>query len=267
MAVWSRRPTQPRGVILLVHGRTWSSLPDFDLQVPGRQLSVMSSLVARGFATYAVDLRGYGQTPPDPSGWLTPRRSASDLLNVLAWVAARHPQLAPPAVVGWSRGAMIAQLVAQVSPARVSTLVLFGFAYDPDARFVDVAVPAKPPRERNTRAAAVADFISPDITPPEVIEAFATKALEADPILADLKGDGEFNALDPGQVTVPTLVLFGSRDPGVLQADAGKFFARLATPDKQLVVLPGADHAAQVESSHDAWIAAVVNFLNRPPVR
>jgi pimeloyl-ACP methyl ester carboxylesterase len=267
MAVWSRRPPQPRGVVILIHGRTWSSLPDFDLQVPGRPRSVMASLAGRGLATYAVDLRGYGQTPPDPSGWLTPRRSASDLLNVIAWVASRHPQLPPPALIGWSRGAMVAQMVAQVSPARVAALVLFGFAYDPDARFIDVAVPARPLRDRNTRAAAVADFISPEITPPEVIEAFATQALEADPILADLKGDGEFNALDPAQVTVPTLVLYGSRDPGVLQADAARFFVRLATPDKQMVVLPGADHAAQIENSHDAWIAAVMSFLNRPPVR
>ena len=49
--------------------------------------------------------------------------------------------------------------------------------------------------------------------------------------------------------------------------DAGKFFAALATPDKQMVSLPGADHAAQLEDTHDAWIAAVVNFLTRPPAR
>ena len=62
-------------------------------------------------------------------------------------------------------------------------------------------------------------------------------------------------------------MLFGSRDPGVSAEDAGKFFARLATPDKQMVVLPGGDHAAQIEDTHDAWIAAIVNFINRPSVR
>ncbi len=34
MAVWSRTARHPKGVILLLHGRTWSALPDFDLQVP-----------------------------------------------------------------------------------------------------------------------------------------------------------------------------------------------------------------------------------------
>jgi pimeloyl-ACP methyl ester carboxylesterase len=264
MAVWARQPPSPRGVVVLVHGRTWSSLPDFDLQVPGLQRSVMASLSAHGVAAYAVDLRGYGGTPRDETGWLTPRRSASDLLNVLRWVESRHPALGPPALVGWSRGAMVAQMVAQMAPARVSALVLFGFAYDPDARFVEPVLPAQPARERNTRAAAVADFISPDVAPRAVIEAFVEQALKADPVLADLRNDSEFNMLNPVQVTVPTLVLFGSRDPGVLHADAGKFFARLTTPDKQLTALPGGGHAAQLENTHDAWIAAVVGFLARP---
>ena len=44
-------------------------------------------------------------------------------------------------------------------------------------------------------------------------------------MLVDLKNDAEFNALDPARVTVPTLVMFGERDPGIVQAEAGKFFA------------------------------------------
>jgi pimeloyl-ACP methyl ester carboxylesterase len=260
MAVWARRPASPKGVVLLLHGRTWSSLPDFDLEVPGLERSVMASLAARGFAAYAMDRRGYGATPRDSTGWLTPRRSATDVMNVLAWVAAQHPTLPRPALVGWSRGAM----VGQVAPARVSALVLFGFAYDPDAKFVDPVMPDVPRREQNTPAAAASDFVSPDVTPRIVIQAFTEQALRADPVLADLRADGEFNMLNPAQVTVPTLVLFGSRDPGVLHSDAGKFFARLAAPDKQMVSLPGADHAAQLENTHEAWIAAVVGFLGRP---
>ena len=67
IAVWCRSAQVPRAVVLLIHGRTWSSLPDFDLQVPGLQRSVMVALAARGIAACAVDLRGYGATPRDPS--------------------------------------------------------------------------------------------------------------------------------------------------------------------------------------------------------
>jgi pimeloyl-ACP methyl ester carboxylesterase len=267
MAVWVRRPASPRGVVLLVHGRTWSSRPDFDLQVPGLQRSVMSSLSAQGFAAYAVDLRGYGETPRDASGWGTPRRSASDVINVAAWIARQHPDLPRPVLIGWSRGAAIAMLAAQLAPSHVSALVMFGFAYDPDAAFADTDVPDRPARAKNTAESAASDFISPAVTPPAVVRAFVTQALRADPVEVDLRGDTEFDALNPAAVKVPTLVLFGERDPGIAQADAGKFFARLAAPDKQLVVLPGADHVAQLEDTHAAWISAVVDFLTRPSAR
>src|ERR1041385_810971 len=107
MTVWARRPPSPTRSIVLVHGRTWSSRPDFDLQVPGLQRSVMMDLAAHGIAAYAVDLRGYGETPRDATGWLTPRRSAADVASVLTWVAQQHPSLPKPALCGWSRGAAI----------------------------------------------------------------------------------------------------------------------------------------------------------------
>jgi pimeloyl-ACP methyl ester carboxylesterase len=264
LAVWARRPETPRGVVLLLHGRTWSSLPDFDLQVPGLQRSVMQSLADRGFIAYALDFRGYGATSRDATGWLTPRRSAADVVNVLTWITARHADLPPPALVGWSRGAAVAQLVAQTAPTRMSALVLFGFVFDPDAQFMDVPPPEQPQRLRNTEDMAKSDFVSPRVTPPAVVQAFVAQALESDPVLADLKGDGEFNALKPSRVSVPTLVMYGERDPGVPADTAGRFFAQLAAGDRQMVVLPGADHAAQLEDTHDAWIAAVVNFITRP---
>jgi alpha-beta hydrolase superfamily lysophospholipase len=227
----------------------------------------MLSLASRGVAAYAVDLRGYGQTPRDGTGWLTPRRSAADVLNVLTWIGRQHPELPRPALLGWSRGAAVAMLATQQAANRLSALILFGFAYDPDLDFVDVTVPERPALARNTPASALADFISPQVTPDAVVKAFVEQALRADPVLADLRNDGEFNALDPGRLTLPTLVLYGARDPAVLHEDAGKFFGRLATPDRQLVVLPEGDHAAQLEDTHEAWIEAVVGFLARPPVR
>jgi pimeloyl-ACP methyl ester carboxylesterase len=267
MAVWARRPASPRGAVLLVHGRTWSSRPDFDLQVPGLQRSVMASLASQGFAAYAVDMRGYGETPRDATGWLTPKRAAADTLNVLTWIAAQHPSLPKPALVGWSRGAATSMLAAQSTPARLSALVLFGFAFDPDSTFADGTYPDKPPMARNTAAAAASDFVSPHVTPRAVVDAFVAQALRSDPINADVKNDGEFAALSPQKLLVPTLVLYGERDINAPPPDAAKFFGRIAATDKQMVQLPGADHAAQLEDTHDAWIAAVVNFITRPPAR
>lgn len=267
MAVWARRPAAPKGAILLVHGRTWSSRPDFDLQVPDLSRSVLASFVAQGFAAYALDLRGYGATPRDQTGWLTPKRSAEDIINVLGWVAAQHPALPKPTLVGWSRGAIMAAMAAQAAPGKVSNVVLFGFALDPELEFADLDPGDKPAMSRNSAASAESDFVSPDVTPRTVIAAFVEQALKADPILVDLKDDSDFNAFKPDKLETPSLVIFGSDDPGLVIEDAGKMFAAIAAKDKQMVVLPGADHAAQLEDTHDAWIAAIVNFINRPPAR
>jgi pimeloyl-ACP methyl ester carboxylesterase len=267
MVVWARKPATPRGTILLVHGRTWSARPDFDLQVAGLRRSVMQSFVAAGFAAYAVDLRGYGETARDATGWLTPRRAAADIANVLEWIAGQHKGLPKPTLVGWSRGAAMAGMVGIANPGLVSNVVMFGFAVDPDLQFANIESPSKPVMAKNTAAAATSDFVSPKITPKEVITAFVEQALKADPILADLRNDAEFNAFKPESLNVPTLVLYGSDDPGVSDEDAGKMFGKIAARDKQMIVLPGSDHAAHIEDTHDAWIAAILNFINRPPAR
>jgi len=120
-----------------------------------------------------------------------------------------------------------------------------------------------PARAKNTADAAASDFISPKVTAPAVIRAFVAQAMKSDPVLVDLKNDVEFNQLSPSRISVPTLVMFGDRDPGVARADAEKFFAVLGTSQKQLVVLPGADHAAHLENTHDLWISSILTFLAR----
>jgi alpha-beta hydrolase superfamily lysophospholipase len=264
-AVWARVPAGPRGAVLLLHGRTWSSLPDFDLQVPGLNRSVLVSLAAKGFAAYALDQRGYGETPRDATGWITPRQAAADAAGVLAWIAARHPQLPRPALLGWSLGAATAHLVAASSPTDLSAVILYGYAPDPDGVIASVVEPAAPAREKNTREAAASDFVSPRLTDPSVVKAFVEMAVRTDPVHVDWKDEEQF-ICDSSRIRVPTLMLFGDRDANVDAQSQKRFFRRLATKEKATVSFPGADHCAHLEATHDAWIAAVVNFLNRPGV-
>ena len=152
-AVWSRSPQSPRQIMLLIHGRTWSTLPDFDLQVPGEDLSLMEGLVERGIAVYGLDLRGYGETPRDASGWLTPDRAAEDVSQVLAWVRDRHPDLPAPYLFGWSYGATVSQLVGQRHPDAMSGLILFGYPLRPG---YDESPDNEQPLRAPTTAAAAA---------------------------------------------------------------------------------------------------------------
>jgi pimeloyl-ACP methyl ester carboxylesterase len=263
LSLWGREVAKPKGVIVLLHGRTWSALPDFDLQVPGDQRSVMQSLNARGYSAFALDMRGYGKTPRDATGWLTPDRAARDVAQALEWLAMAK-NIQRPVLLGWSYGSLVAQLAAQRRPELMSALILFGYPRDP-AKLVFPAETSEPARAVNTREAAASDFISPRVTPKKVIDAYVAAALAADPVRADWRNQhAEFQALDPSKVTVPTLLMQGERDPFAPADAQARLFVGLGTSDKQWVVLSGGDHAALLEDTHTAFIAAIVAFVSRP---
>lgn len=269
LALWSRRPAAPRGAVVLLHGRTWSGVPDFDLEVGDGSRSLMRALAEHGWAAYALDLRGYGATPRDATGWNTPERAAKDLATALEHVRAQHPDLPPPAVLGWSLGALVAQLAAQRAGARggatMSALALYGYPRDPDRVGVRAsAEPDEPPREANTAASAASDFITPGAIDDETIDAFVAAALAADPIRVDWRKMEELGALDPRKVGVPTLVIHGAGDPLAPVASQAKLFARLAHPDRAWVIVDGGDHAAHLEDCGPRFVHAVVAFLERP---
>jgi pimeloyl-ACP methyl ester carboxylesterase len=262
LTLWSKEPVEHRGAILLIHGRTWSSLPNFDLHVAEGERSVMSALTAAGYAAYALDLRGYGASPRDATGWLTPDRASADVAAALEWIARREGR--PAALFGYSMGALVAQLTAQREPQLMNALILFGYPRDPanPPRLGPLA--AVPPREVNTRERAQSDFISPAVTPPPVIEAYVTAALASDPIRVDWCNQEQFAELDPAKVSVPTLLLQGERDPLAPLVAQARLFTQLGNPDRRWTILPGGDHAALVEDTQPAFIAAIVAFLERP---
>lgn len=267
IAVWGRVPANARKSILLIHGRTWSSRPDFDLQVPGLKRSVMQSFADRGIAAYAVDLRGYGETPRDPSGFTTPDRAAADVAAVLRWVAAQHPKLEAPALLGWSNGAVVAMHVAEMHAALVSHVVMFGFTPSPEYQLLAVPAPRVAPKTRNTAEAARSDFITPSVTPPAVIRAFVTQALAADPIFAEWKSEEQWNVLRADKLRVPFMILHGELDPGADPTAAAAFMAKAVASSRSYVVLPGADHGAQIEDTHEMFMSVVTEFIARPTIK
>jgi pimeloyl-ACP methyl ester carboxylesterase len=191
---------------------------------------------------------------------------------VLTWIAQRDRGIGKPALLGWSNGALIAQLTAQQHPELISDLILYGYPRDPDnpvpnASTADQPAPEQPPREANTRENAISDFISPQVASQKLIDAYAAAALKADPVRADWKQLEEFRALDAAKVKAPTLVIHGNRDPLAPIAAQARLFVRLANPDKQWIILAGGDHAAMLEDTHDAFIAAICAFLERPKLK
>jgi pimeloyl-ACP methyl ester carboxylesterase len=261
MTLWEKSPTDPKAQILLLHGLTWSSLPDFDLQVEGEDLSFMDGLNALGYSVYALDARGYGATPRDASGWLTPDRAARDVSNVLAWLRERSAKEVH--LFGWSYGAMVAPLVMQRAPEDADTLILFGYPFSLErySVFEKVVHPAVAPAQANTAENAASDFIVPGSISQQAIDTYVEASLRADPVRADIRNTYEWAELNPARIKTPTLLITGEFDPLVPIAQQAEFFRDLGTADKWFVILPGGDHAALLETPRERMLHAMDSFM------
>ena len=263
-ALWEKSPPEARGAMVLLHGRTWSARPNFDLQVPGEDLSLMDGLVEAGYAAFAVDLRGYGQTPRDETGWLNPDRAAKDLKAVLERVRLLTEGAPRPFLLGWSRGSKVAQLTVQRWPELVSALVFFG--YSPTfagAPLADGEGDTPPAAAPNNPANAASDFITPGSISQHAIDAYVKAAMEADPIRVDWRGAAEWDELDPTLVRVPTLLIHAEFDPIATPEQRASLFHSLGTSDRESLEVSGADHMAFLESARPDFLKALLGFMER----
>jgi pimeloyl-ACP methyl ester carboxylesterase len=261
MALWEKSATGASEAILLVHGRTWSAIPDFDLQVENEDLSLMDGLVAAGYAVYAIDMRGYGNTPRDETEWLTPDRAAEDLAIIVKWISEQQEWHIKPHLFGWSMGSTNAQLMAQRHPELISSLILFGYWFDNEQDIPIDTTNVSLKKLVNTATAAASDFIIPGSISQKAIDTYVARALEADPIKVDWKNLAQYNELDPAKVSTPTLILQGEHDPIAPTARQVKLYTRLGTAHKQWITVPGGDHAAFMETPRAYFIHSLVSFL------
>lgn len=261
IALWEKRAKGATEAVLLVHGRTWSALPDFDLQVEGEDLSLMDGLVEEGYAVFAVDLRGYGETPRDESGWLTPNRAADDVANVVRWIDTNGDWDAKTHLFGWSMGSTISQLSVQRHTGLVSSLTLFGYWRDDDVDLPADEAGIVPLKENNTATNAASDFITPGSISQKAIDTYVHAALESDPVRVDVRSTDQYNELDGRLIDVPTLIIYGEFDPIAPAEYQEKLFRSIGSGRKQLVSVAGGDHAAFLETPREYFIHELVNFM------
>jgi pimeloyl-ACP methyl ester carboxylesterase len=259
IVVWEKSVKEAKGLILLHHGRTWSSLPDFDLQLEGEELSLMDGFNRQGYSVWAMDARGYGETTRDASGWNTPNRAAKDISIVLQWLADKsHTKIN---LWGWSMGSMLSQLAAQQYPENIKSLILFGYPLA-----LGFAIPSdiqntEAPKFPTTEEAAASDFIVPGSISQNAIDEYGRHALQADPIRADWHYQHQYNALDASKLRMPVLLLQGEFDPLTDTAMHAQIFSKLPNANKQWVVLKDGDHAALLEIPRIKLIYATTNFI------
>lgn len=262
MAVWEKSVDNPKGIILFVHGRTWSGVPDFDLQVEGEDLSLMDGMIEQGYTVYAIDLRGYGDTPRDSTEWLTPNQAAQDVINVLRWISAQNDNQKIH-LFGWSMGSTVSLLATQKDASDLASLSVFGYWMDLDFNIPEDSLNITLAKRVNTAEAAASDFITPGSISQKAIDTYVKMALEADPIRTDWRRQHEFNQIDPSLINLPVLILQGEFDPVSPTERQAKLFTRLKTADKSWVVISGGDHAAFMETARPKFIKEFTNFIER----
>jgi len=277
--------------ILLLHGRTWSSVPVFHLlggtgtnndnQNSNHSRSLIEYLYDEGLQPYAMDFRGFGGTPSDSSGVVVPNTCVKDVECALKFIIQKHCHTSSghnhqlPALLGWSQGALVAQLFAQKHPQDISKLVLYGSIYDPLVSYPPIPLYANTNQTvhddqqqqqqqiKNTYNSAIEDFTIEGSIPPEPAALFAHSALISDPYKAQWHYLSQFNNLDPARVSVPTLVVAGDQDPYAPIRVQSALFSNLGRgADRTWSIIADADHAVHLlDSGRDRLVNIVKSFV------
>jgi pimeloyl-ACP methyl ester carboxylesterase len=256
-------PGQLGELVLLVHGLGGSSTNWTDL---------MEHLTAsRQFSCVAVDLPGFGFSPPPPDSDYTVLAHARTIISLI-----EHLSQAPAHLVGNSMGGAVVTKVAALRPDLVSTLTLISPAL-PDLRprllplrLAVVAAPGvgrvllerigKQPAAARTDLSVSELFYDPELMHPlrrdqEVAEVirrdgldYANDALRlsARSLVAEYLRVGRRSLWrDAEAVSAPALIVHGSADRlvnPVMAVKAARTFAAA-----RVVILPGVGHVAMME--------------------
>jgi len=129
LSLWSVRPAgrDAGPTALFVHGKTFPSVPDFDLQVPGagQTHSYMEYLARRGVHCWCFDHRGFGASWKPAAGTLfTSRVRSRDLLAVLPTVRRHSPS--PITMVALSLGCATVAAALEQDSGIAGRIVLLG---------------------------------------------------------------------------------------------------------------------------------------------
>ena len=261
-----REPGLPPAV--MAHGLGGSSLNWTDLM----------GLLQRDVDSWAVDLGGFGQSPPPRDGNMTPSGHARSLAEFV-----EHLDAGPVHLFGNSMGGAVALQLAARRPDLVRSLTLISpalpslFATKSNAHLPVIAVPGVGERlvpkyletDPGSRVQGTIDVCYADPTRvstqrlAESVEEVRSRdhlPYASDAFLRSLRGLLR-TYLDPGpnrpwklaeRVACPTLVIYGRKDPLVDPRSAHRVTRHFR--DAHVVVLPDSGHVAQME--HPEFVAA-----------
>ena len=260
--------TEPDRSILLIHGVTYSS-HEFDIDY--EDYSLVRALAREGYAVWRLDIAGFGQSGEVEDGFLPDSDYAAEDIHAAVEEICAISRQDRIDLLGWSWGTVTAGRCAAKYPEHLNKLVLYAPILSGIGEY-EVAEPF----HHNTWEHAVDDFQRTEngafddiITDPVVIEMLASSSWHYDREYSpnggrrDICVDASRKLIDLEKITVPTLVICGSKDP-YLNYD--RVYATLddLPEGSALEVIEGASHVAYLEKLyHRDFQERLISFLDR----
>ena len=258
----------PARQILLIHGSSYSS-HEFDIDY--QDYSLVRRLVREGYAVWRLDIAGYGRSGPVEDGFLPDTAyAAADTLAAVEKIVEISGQDKID-VLGWSWGTMIAGRAAAEHPEHLRKLVL----YAPILSGLGVKTQNEA-FSHNTWESAAEDFQrNPDgtfddhLTDPILIDMFCSSCWRYDGDSSpmgwskDAFVEENTELIPLQQISVPTLIIYGDRDP-YMNAERLRTAPNLLPEGSELRMIQGGSHIMMYEKNcyHD-FQNSVVAFLER----
>jgi pimeloyl-ACP methyl ester carboxylesterase len=272
---YAGKPADTHSTILFVHGSSMASQPTFDLQVPGRpDSSVMDWFAKRGYDCWCVDMEGYGRSEKGRNNNAPIAQGADDCLAAATYIQNLRGKR-PFLIYGISSGALRAAMFAERNPQLVARLALDAMVWTGEGSPTLAERKKRLPefQSKNRRPIDRAFVYSifnrdhPGTAEDRVIEAFADAILKLDdsvPTGTYVDMCSRLPVVDPGKITVPTLIMRGQWDGIASVDDLLKFFDRLPNPDKQFTVMPGISHASFQQKNYLMVYHILSSFFSQP---
>ncbi len=270
--------TQPsaKPVLFLVHGSTFSSRGSYDLNVPGKSgYSAMDHFAGLGYDVWTMDHEGYGFSArtESNSGILSGVEDLKAALPLIEKVTGKSAVM----MFGESSGAIRAGAFANAEPDRVERLVLHAFTYTGDnapeieRRRKQADSYRKNPR-RPFGMTQVQNIFDRDVAgkaDPAVIKALADFEMQfGDSVPSGTYLDMAVNLplVNPAKLNCPVCLIRPEHDGNASEEELYSFFQKLATKDKEFVMLRGLTHAGgMIGSQRERLWHTIHAFLSSPP--
>jgi acylglycerol lipase len=250
-------PTAVRAVVVLVHGfKSHGGLFEW----------TAGQLVSRGFAVYALDLRGHGRSEGERLFVETFSDYVADVAGVVALTKTRHGR-APTFVLGHSAGGVVSCLYALDHPREIAGLVSESFAHElPAPEFAlavlkgigHVAPHAHVLKLKAEDFSRDEGFVARMKNDPLISKEGYEAQTVAELVRADERLRREFSRITP-----PVLILHGTGDRAAKAHGSQAFYEAAGSKDKTLRLYEGHFHdllndldREQVMADITEWLAA-----------